>query len=283
MYRTLSILFISLISICTAAQNSVPPIKVVASQPADKVISVPAESKNLLTGNESADELVKKAAVMYSRNRFSSAAKIYEYIISKYGSSDKLYYNLGNAYYKSKDLAPAILNYERSLRLNPGDNDARFNLGMCQARIVDKINPVGVIIFTRWYHSIGNSFNSNTWGVASIVLFLLFVACLFGYFFAKITWLKKSSFFIGLLAFCLSLLSLTYSGQQSNSILYPDEAIIFTPTINIKSSPDKSGTDLFILHEGSKVTVLSVLGLWSEIELEDGSVGWLETKNVQVI
>lgn len=284
MYRTLSILFISLISICAVAQNSVPPIKkVVASQPVNASVTVTAEEKDLFTGNESVDELVKKAAILYAHNHFNSAAKVYEHIISKFGSSDKLYYNLGNAYYKSKNLAPAILNYERSLKLNPGDNDARFNLEMCQARIVDKINPVGVIMFARWYQSIGNSFNSNTWGIYSIGLFLLFVACLFGYFFAKVSWLKKSSFFIGFFAICLSILSLTYSGQQRNSIVYPDEAIIFAPTITIKSSPDKSGTDLFILHEGSKVTVLSVLGSWSEIELQDGSAGWLETKNIQII
>jgi len=85
------------------------------------------------------------------------------------------------------------------------------------------------------------------------------------------------------LSICVSILSLVYSGQQRNSIVYPDKAIVFSSTINVKSSPDQSGTDLFILHEGSKVTVLSSLGTWSEIELEDGSVGWLETKNIQII
>lgn len=283
MYRTLNILLISLISICTAAQKSTVPVKVTVNQTADTKISNPPEVENLYTGRESADELLKKAAVLYSQKLYSASAKIYEHVISKYGSSDKLYYNLGNAYYKSKNLAPAILNYERSLRLNPGDNDARFNLEMCQARIVDKIEPGGVIIFSRWFNSIGNSFNSNTWGTVSIVLFLIFVASLFGYFFARIIWLKKCSFFIGFLTLCLSALSLVYSGQQRNSIVYPDEAIIFAPTINVKSSPDQSGTDLFILHEGSKVSVLSTLGLWSEIKLEDGSVGWLETKNIQII
>lgn len=282
MYRTLSILLISLISICTAAQKSTVPVKLAADQSTGSV-SGSTEADKPIDTKLSVDQLEKEAAAMYAHHSYSSVARIYEYMISRYGYSDKLYYNLGNAYYKSKNYAPAILNYERALRLNPGDQDARFNLEMCRTRIVDKINPVGVIIFTRWYQSLGNTFDSNTWGIFSIVLFLLFIASLFGFFFAKVTWLKKSSFFVGILSICVSILSLVYSGQQRNSIVYPDKAIVFSSTINVKSSPDQSGTDLFILHEGSKVTVLSSLGTWSEIELEDGSVGWLETKNIQII
>jgi tetratricopeptide (TPR) repeat protein len=282
MYRTLSILLISLISICTAAQKSTVPVKLATDQSIGSA-SGSTEADRPVDTKLSVSQLEKEAAALYVHHSYGSAARIYEYMISRYGYSDKLYYNLGNTYYKSKNYAPAILNYERALRLNPGDQDSRFNLEMCRTRIVDKINPVGVIIFTHWYQSLGNTFDSNTWGLFSIVLFLLFIASLFGFFFAKVTWLKKSSFFVGILSICVSVLSLVYSGQQRNSIVYPDKAIVFASTINVKSSPDQSGTDLFILHEGSKVTVLSSLGTWSEIELEDGSVGWLETKNIQII
>jgi len=88
---------------------------------------------------------------------------------------------------------------------------------------------------------------------------------------------------MGILSLYISILSLVYSGEQSDSIVNPDKAILFTPTVTVKSSPDQSGTDLFVLHEGSKVTVLSILGVWSEIELEDGNIGWLESKHLQTI
>ncbi len=236
-----------------------------------------------LSGNESPEELLKMAATSYSKGSYSQAALFYEGILQQYGISDKIYYNLGNAYFKCDRLAPAILNYERALRLNPRDTDARFNLEMCQARIVDKIDPIGMFLIARWYHSIGNLYNSNGWAYVSILFFLLFIGCLFAYFFARRRWLKKSGFFVGILFFTFSVLSLIYSAQSSHQITNPDEAILFTLSVTVKSSPDKSGTDLFVLHEGTKMKIRSVLGDWSEIELEDGNVGWLLSKEIQVI
>ena len=236
-----------------------------------------------LTGNESSNVLLEMAAASYSKGNYNQAANLYETILQKQGLSDKVYYNLGNAYYKCDRLAPAILNFERALRLNPGDADARFNLEMCQARIVDKIDPIGMFLISRWYHSLGNLLNSNEWAYVSILLFLLFIGCLFAYFFARRRWLKKSGFFAGILLLAFSTLSLVYSAQASQRITTPDEAILFTLSVTVKSSPDKSGTDLFVLHEGSKLKIRSVLGEWSEIELEDGNVGWLLSKDIQII
>jgi tetratricopeptide (TPR) repeat protein len=236
-----------------------------------------------LTGKESPDALLEMAAASYSKGKYNEAANLYETILQNHGISDKVYFNLGNAYYKCDRLAPAILNFERALRLNPGDADARFNLEMCQARIVDKIDPLGMFLITRWYHSIGNLLNSNGWAYVSIGLFLLFIGCLFAYFFARRRWLKKSGFFVGIVLLTCSTLSLIYSAQASHRITNPDEAILFTLSVTVKSSPDKSGTDLFVLHEGSKLKIRSVLGDWTEIELEDGNVGWLLSKDIQII
>jgi len=277
MYRSLSILFLSLISFCAFAQNDSIQTKSIATQPAGNE----TESIQNITGTQ--NELLNAAAELYSKSQFSASASVYEKIRTQYGTSDKLYYNLGNAYFKSKNLPSAILNYERALRLNPADRDIRFNLEMCQARIVDKIDPIGMFMLARWNKSLENSFDSNTWAFVSVFFFLLFITSLFVYFFARISWLKKISFFAGILALCISALSLFYSADQRNQIVYPDKAILFTPTVTVKSSPDQSGTDLFILHEGSKVTVLSKLGNWSEIELEDGNIGWIESIHLQTI
>ncbi|HEY5499148.1 MAG TPA: tetratricopeptide repeat protein [Bacteroidales bacterium] len=281
MYRSLSILFLSLISFCAFAQNDSIQTKSETTQQAGYATSKATESTQNITGTQ--NELLNKAAELYSKSQFSAAAEVYEKVKAQYGTSDKLYYNLGNAYYKSKNLPSAILNYERALRLNPADRDIQFNLEMCQARIVDKIDPIGMFMFARWNKSLENSFNSNIWAFVSIFFFLILITCLFAYFFARISWLKKVSFFAGILALCISALSLYYTGDQRNQIVYPDKAILFTPTVTVKSSPDQSGTDLFILHEGSKVTVLSKLGNWSEIELEDGNIGWIESIHLQTI
>lgn len=252
------------------------------STPTDSVQAKP-KADIVLSGNEAPQDLLAMAAASYSKGSYAAAAEIYELLLKQHGPSDKLYYNLGNAYFKCDRLAPAILNYERALRLNPSDDDARFNLEMCQARIVDKIDPIGMFLIVRWYHSLGNLFNSNGWAMASIVCFLAFIGCLFAYFFARRRWLKKSGFFTGILFLIVSVLSLVYSAQASNRILNPDEAILYSLSVTVKSSPDKSGTDLFVLHEGTKMKIRSNLGEWSEIELEDGNIGWLLTKDIQII
>ncbi|HET9570101.1 MAG TPA: tetratricopeptide repeat protein [Bacteroidales bacterium] len=274
MRKLLSTLFLVLFVVAATAQTS----------PADSTQQSKEVSHKLaLTGRESPGELIEMAAVSYSNGRYNDAVNLYETILKNHGISYKIYYNLGNAYYKCDRLAPAILNFERALRLNPSDADARFNLEMCQARIVDKIDPIGMFLIARWYHSLGNLFDSNGWAFVSIFFYILFVGCLFSYFFARRRWLKKLGFFAGVVLLSMSSLSLIYSAQASHRLTNPDEAILFTPSVTVKSSPDKSGTDLFVIHEGCKMKIRSTLGHWSEIELEDGNVGWLLSKEIQII
>ncbi|MCX6308664.1 MAG: tetratricopeptide repeat protein [Bacteroidia bacterium] len=272
MRKIWSTLFLVLFVLTASAQTN----------PADSTKLTNGSGVNLSTG-KTPDELLKMAESSYSKGRYNEAAEWYETILKNHGISDKVYYNLANAYFKCDRLAPAILNFERALRLNPRDADARFNLEMCQARIVDKIDPIGMFLIARWYHALGNLFNSNGWAYVSISLFLMFIGCLFAYFFARRRWLKKSGFFMGILFFVFSTLSFVYSAQSSQRITHPDEAILFTFSVTVKSSPDKSGTDLFVLHEGTKMKIRSVLGDWTEIELEDGNVGWLLSKEIQII
>jgi tetratricopeptide (TPR) repeat protein len=267
MYRFLSILLLTINSLNGFAQTS-----------QDSAAATPETSKT-----QAAQSLLNQADVLYSKGHYADAAALYEQVVAQYGISAELYYNLGNAYYKCERLAPAILNYERSLRLKPGDRDARFNLEMCQARIVDKIDPMGMFFITRWFNAIGNYFNSDSWAGLSIGLFFLFIGCLFAYFFARIGWLKKVGFFTGIITLMFSILSMFYSAKQAHQINHPDEAILFTLSVTVKSSPDQSGTDLFVLHEGTKMKVLSTLSNWSEIELEDGNIGWLESKHLEII
>jgi hypothetical protein len=269
MRKIFSLLFFALISLYVTAQGS----------PSDSSLQ---KSDTALT-NEVPDVLLKMAAESYSKGRYEEAVNLYEAFGKRFGFSDKVYYNLGNANYKCDRLAPAILNFERALRLNPKDADARFNLEMCQARIVDKIDPIGMFLIARWYHSLGQNLNSNSWAYVSIGLFLFFIVCLYAYFFARVRWLRKTGFFSGILSLALCILSFVYSAEGSRRITNPDEAILFTLSVTAKSSPDQSGTNLFVLHEGTKLKIRSVLGAWSEIELEDGNIGWLPSKDFQII
>ena len=94
---------------------------------------------------------------------------------------------------------------------------------------------------------------------------------------------KKVAFYTGVLLFLVVVFANIFGFSQKNALHEHVEAIVFAPTVTVKSSPDVSGTDLVVLHEGTKVTVKSTLGDWSEVELEDGNVGWMPSKDIEKI
>ena len=229
------------------------------------------------------ESTLKEAEEAYAKEDYTQAIELYESVLKSYGESAMVYYNLGNAYYKVGKVAPAILNYERALLLNPGDSDTRFNLQVARQKTVDKIEPIGEFFLTRWIGTVEDVYSADGWAKWGVASFVLFIGCLVLFFFSKWIRLKKIGFFAGICFLLISLVANLFADSQQDKLLHRADAIVFASTVTVKSSPDASGTDLFILHEGTKVTIKSTLGEWSEIQLEDGNVGWMPSKEIQQI
>ena len=229
------------------------------------------------------ESTLKKAEEAYAKEDYTQAIELYESVLKSYGESAMVYYNLGNAYYKAGKVAPAILNYERALLLNPGDSDTRFNLQVARQKTVDKIEPIGEFFLTRWIGTVEDVYSADGWAKWGVASFVLFIGCLVLFFFSKWIRLKKIGFFAGICFLLISLVANLFADSQQDKLLHRADAIVFASTVTVKSSPDASGTDLFILHEGTKVTIKSTLGEWSEIQLEDGNVGWIPSREIQQI
>ena len=229
------------------------------------------------------ESTLKEAEEAYAKEDYTQAIELYESVMKSYGESAMVYYNLGNAYYKAGKVAPAILNYERALLLNPGDSDTRFNLQVARQKTVDKIEPIGEFFLTRWIGTVEDVYSADGWAKWGVASFVLFIGCLVLFFFSKWIRLKKIGFFAGICFLLISLVANLFADSQQDKLLHRADAIVFASTVTVKSSPDASGTDLFILHEGTKVTIKSTLGEWSEIQLEDGNVGWMPSKEIQQI
>ncbi len=229
------------------------------------------------------ESTLKEAEEAYAKEDYTQAIELYESVLKSYGESAMVYYNLGNAYYKAGKVAPAILNYERALLLNPGDSDTRFNLQVARQKTVDKIEPIGEFFLTRWIGTVEDVYSADGWAKWGVAFFVLFIGCLVLFFFSKWIRLKKIGFFAGICFLLISLVANLFADSQQDKLLHRADAIVFASTVTVKSSPDASGTDLFILHEGTKVTIKSTLGEWSEIQLEDGNVGWMPSKEIQQI
>ena len=235
------------------------------------------------TGIYAQDEEIKKAESAYAAEQYDIAIETYESLLKNYGASCEVYYNLGNAYYKTGKTAQAILNYERALLIKPGDSDIRFNLEMARQQNFDKIVPLEEFFMKKWVRSVQNLLGVDAWATIGIVGFVLFILCLTLFFFSKWMYLKKTGFYLGILLFVTVITANIFAYHQKKELENRNAAIVFTPTVTAKSSPDNSGTDLFVLHEGTKVIIRNSVGDWKEIALEDGNIGWINKKDIVII
>lgn len=219
----------------------------------------------------------------YMRNDYASAIQIYESLLKK-GEASEIYYNLGNSYYKSDDIAKAILNYERALLLQPGNADIRANLEIARSKTVDKVTSVPDIFFVAWTKSLINCLSVDAWAKLGIVFFILLLVSFSLFFFSKqIVW-KKSGFIAGVIFLVFVVLSNIFASEQKNELMNRNKGIILSPSVAVRSTPSESGTSLFVLHEGHKIEIKdNSMREWKEIRLEDGKVGWVPTSALEII
>ena len=219
----------------------------------------------------------------YVRGEYQQAITHYEALL-KQGASADLYYNLGNAYYRTENITRAVLNYERALLLAPGDRDIRFNLQMARSKTVDKITPEQEMFFVTWYHSLVNLASVDGWARTALLSLALAIVLALLYLFSERIWLRKVGFFGALFAIALFVLSNVFAHQQKDLLVNRRGAIVTAPAVTVKSTPAKQGTDLFILHEGTKVTITDAsMKEWKGIRLADGKEGWIETRHIELI
>lgn len=229
------------------------------------------------------EQLEQQAEQMYAEGKYADAADIYTKILAEGKESADLYFNLGNCYYKLGENTRAILNYERSLLLNPGDDMVRYNLKMAQQAIVDKIEVLPELFLVRWYKALVAYFSADQWGYISVGFFVLFLIMAALFFYSRSIGVKKTGFVIGVFAFLLTLATIFFAIRQDKRITQREYAIITTPSVTVKGAPDNSGTSLFLIHEGLKVRVVGELGSWYNIRLADGNEGWVAKTDLEKI
>ena len=219
----------------------------------------------------------------YQQEQYQQAAQIYEKLLKR-GESADLYYNLGNAYYRMDDITHAVLAYERALLLSPGDADVRFNLQMARSKTIDKIVPESEMFFVTWYRSLVRLMSVDAWARTAIVALLCAMLLVLVYLFAQRIWLRKVGFFGGVLFFVVFVAANIFGYQLQQSLLHRTGAVIIRSAVSVKSTPSQNGTDLFILHEGTRVNIIDdTMRGWREIRVADGKSGWIELKDIEVI
>jgi tetratricopeptide (TPR) repeat protein len=226
---------------------------------------------------------IKEANDLYSKNQFEQAVKLYKSVCESGYASPELYFNFGNAYFKTNSIKEAILYYERAKLLNPGDKDIEFNLEMARSLTVDKINALPELFFITWIKWIRDLLLVDSWTLLCVITFVFTLAALLLYLLSGRIGLKKIGFWVAVVAFILSLTSFAMSSQLKHMQTANNSAIVFTSSVTLKSSPADSGTNLFILHEGTKVEILDKVGDWRWVRIADGNRGWIRMPDIVMI
>ncbi len=195
----------------------------------------------------------------------------------------ELYYNLANAHFKQGNMGKAILYYNKALRISPSDVDIRHNLAIAESQTKDRIVQIPEFFLNRWMRIVRNSMSCTAWSVLSLVALALVLT--FGLLFLlapRIEW-RKVGFYCAMCGALLLVVTTSFAISSRNDMLTHDEAIVMGSAISVKSSPDNSATDLFVLHEGTKVRVVAAMDEWREVVIADGKKGWTLKSNIEEI
>jgi tetratricopeptide (TPR) repeat protein len=224
-----------------------------------------------------------KGVTFFTAGNYKDALQAWTEVYSTGNRSANLCYNIGNAYFKLNNIPKAILFYERAYLLKPEDEDINYNLQISRTLIVDRFQEIPDLFFVKWYNFVSLFLSSNRWARISIISFILSLTFLSLYIYTSRYRLKVFGFWLAIGLFVISASSVVLSARNRHLVYESHKAIITAPLISGKSSPDNSGNDLFVLHEGTKVSIEDTVGEWQEIRLSDGNKGWVPLNSLEII
>ena len=231
----------------------------------------------------SAEELWSSANEAYNNAEYATALERYNAILDRGLHSAALYYNLANTYFKTEQLGSAILYYNRALRIAPADEDIRHNLEYAEQMTKDSIEEIPEFILTTWVRTVRGALSSTAWSVISLILLAAALAMALFYLLAQRLTMRKMGFYTMVIAALLFILTSLFAWSEREMIVNSKEAIIMSSAVSIKSSPDRAATELFVLHEGTKVSIGHEMAGWAEVRISDGRKGWVEQSRIEKI
>lgn len=224
----------------------------------------------------------QKGCDLYSKNEFRAAAQEFEHAAQNIRSAD-IYYNLGNCHYRLNDYPRARLAYERAVKIDPSNQDAKYNLKITVAKI-KTTGAQSQSFISSWANDFVHSRSISQWAVYAVVLFALMLACVLLYRFGNALWLRKGAFFSAGICLFLMIVALVCAGVQTSNGNMPSEAIVIQQS-DVMQSPSDNSKALQHILPGAKIKLIrgtSIKG-WQQISLGEGQKGWIATKDIGVI
>lgn len=246
-----------------------------------------------LTSRAADPGLVEMADSAYSSDDFATAAQLYTEAIDSLGTSSELYYNLGNTYYRMGKPGKAVASYERALRLDPTNRDARTNLDFVNSRLIDRPGERGTL-FGNMLDKAALTLHSNTWAWLALGAFIIFLGAVALYLFCPVVAWRKVGFFGGFAVLALTVVAALLAIRNASICSATDRAVITVPSTILSTSPrtprDRS-EEAILLHEGTTMQVIdsvssrtdSVKTVWVDVQIDNSHRAWIRRDAIEMI
>lgn len=247
----------------------------------------------LLSTNAKALSLGEQADSAYNKENYRQAIELYKQSIATDGHSSTAYYNLGNAYYRNDNLGKAVLSYERALRIDPTNADARQNLDFVRSRIQDKPED-DTPFFATMHRNVVSAMSANAWAWTAFVMFVLLMGAVALYIFSRSIAARKAGFFGGIALLCIFAYLLGVAYDAAATARSHEEAVVIAPSTQLSSTPRaaRTASDKTVsIHEGTKVQIVDSVATpddpvspkWYNVKINNGTKAWLRASDVERI
>lgn len=270
-------LLLSYVSMAQQVESAVATQEQVSSE--QKTAEQKAEDSEEFSAEKSWDAANKA----YQEADYKRAETLYRAILEQGLHSAKLYYNLANTLFKQEKLGEAILYYNKALRLSPADEDVRHNLEYAENSTKDSIEQIPEFFLFAWIRAVRNLMSCDGWTIFSLVILVIGLAAALFYLLAQRISTRKAGFYVMVLAALLFLVATLFANYERKAIVNHNEAIVMSSAVSVKSSPDRAATELFVLHEGTKLSIGERMDGWVEVRIADGRKGWIESSRIAEI
>lgn len=220
------------------------------------------------------DSLSAQAQRAYAAGDHDRALVLFDSVNTHFTSA-ALLYNLGNCYFRTGDIARAILYYERAHRLAPGDEDILANRELAMQQTKDRVNALPALGPSVYFDQLLAGDDKDQWARRSLWSMALLTILLSGGLLIRQPALRRGLRIAAVIAGVATVVSIGAASVRHAQLTDRSGAIIMVAKTDVRSEPREAATILFVLHRGTKVTVVQENGTWAEVRLTNGSVGWM--------
>jgi tetratricopeptide (TPR) repeat protein len=212
---------------------------------------------------------------LYAEGKFSDAANAYEKILASGAASPNLFFNYGNAEFKTGNLGKAIAALRRAELLAPRDSEIRANLAFVRNQVQGS-----TVRESFWQNWLGN-LSLNEWTVfAAIAFWLTFLLLAAKQLRPALAAKLKSATWIFT---ALTIFSGTVLGVQAANHFSKHTAVVISAQATARSGPFDDAQSVFTTHDGAELSVLDRRDDWMQVADGAGKIGWLPAKQVEVL